>query len=397
MKIYVYENLTAMNFDPISPTRVTCDIRIGAGTFLDRIQSIFPDAELSLVVRDELKEVTAERHPECVVNPNKFEDGLWLLGNVIWEEIDIETLSLENTAFYTGENLVAANLSQEVGIEWIARGGPTQGDPQFENKAEVKSTYCQYLWDILDQLPQAILAESKLCENRVEPSKFPDAIFMNSNQVFVGDSTIQPTTLINAEKGPIIIDDGVLIHGQTYLEGPLYIGRDSMINPFTQIKNSAIGPVCKIGGEVDTVIIQGCTNKVHDGHLGDTFLGEWVNLGAGTQNSNLKNNYASVKVQINGESVDTKTLHIGCFIGDHVKTAIGTILNTGTVIGPGSMIATEGFPPKTIRPFTWYVNGKQQKVKLDKFFETAYHVKERRGQTLTKAEKTLLKKMQNKR
>ncbi|MBT3477981.1 MAG: hypothetical protein HOA15_04840 [Candidatus Marinimicrobia bacterium] len=397
MNIYVYEDQSALNFDPISLTRASFDIRIGAETFLERIQSIFPDEKISLFVRDELKDVTAERHPGLAVNPNSVEDGLWLLGNVIWDETAASLFQKEDIVFYSNQNIIGANLSKNDGNKWIKMGGPNKTEPPLENKIEFEAAHCQYLWNILGQISQTIFSESQQFQNKFNASKYPNAVFMNEEQVFVGDATIQPTTLINAENGPVIIDDGVLIYGQTYLEGPLYVGPGSVIKPFTQLKNSIIGPECKIGGEVDTVIIQGFTNKVHDGHLGDSFLGEWVNLGAGTQNSNLKNNYASVKVQVNDKSVDTKSLHIGCFMGDHVKTAIGTVINTGTLIGPGAMIATDGFPPKTIRPFTWYVNGKHRKVMLDKFIETAYHVKERRGQELTNGEKTLLKKMQNKR
>lgn len=261
----------------------------------------------------------------------------------------------------------------------------------------VSATYCQYIWHILDQMPQSISFEARNRGKPVTPSVFSNVSFINKGQVFVGDAVIQPTALINAEKGPVIIDDGATIHGQTYLEGPLYIGKDTMIKPLTQIKNSVIGPNCKIGGEVDTVMIQGYTNKVHDGHLGDAVLGEWVNLGAGTINSNLKNNYTEVSVQVNGKNVNTGSIHVGCFMGDHVKTAIGTVLNTGTLIGAGAMIATNGFPPKTIRPFTWYVNGRHRKVLLDKFLETAYHVKKRRGKSLSIAEKSLLKYLQNER
>ncbi|MBC8346827.1 MAG: hypothetical protein ISR82_03205 [Candidatus Marinimicrobia bacterium] len=395
MNIYIYENQSAIDFDPISNTRATCDIRIGAETFLERIQFMFPDASISLIVRDELAEVTKERHCDISINPESVEDGLWLLGNVIWEEGDLKQLANQECSFYSGDILVGAYLSKSNGTDWMEKGGPTHCDPPNQNKVDVKSVYCQYLWNILDQLPKTVLAEFNQKANRVDPKNFPEVSFMNPGNIFVGEATIQPRSLINAEKGPVIIDDGVLIHGQSYLEGPLYIGPESMIKPFTQIKNSAIGPMCKIGGEVDTVIIQGFTNKVHDGHLGDAFLGEWVNLGAGTINSNLKNNYSLVSVQINGKNVKTGSEHIGCFLGDHVKTAIGTTLNTGTVLGPGAMIATDGFPPKTIRPFTWYVNGKHRTVLLDKFLETAYQVKERRGQNLTKIEISMFKKIQN--
>ena len=397
MNIYVYENQSAMDFDPISLTRATFDIRIGSETFLERIQSIFPDAIISLFVRDALKEVTLERHSDCAVNPKSVEDGLWLLGNVIWDASALKLLEESNSLYYSGGISVSANLSKVIGNEWIAQGGPTIIEPSIENKVEIKVIHCQYLWDILSQVSQTIMFDSQQFQSKIDSSNYPNAVFINAEQVFIGNATIQPTALINAENGPVIIDDGVFIHGQTYLEGPLYIGPESMIKPFTQIKNSIIGSKCKIGGEVDTVIIQGFTNKVHEGFLGDSYLGEWVNLGAGTQNSNLKNNYMSVKVQVNNKSVDTKLLNIGCFMGDHVKTAIGTVINSGTLIGPGAMIATDGFPPKRIRPFTWYVNGQQRKVIFDKFIETADHVKKRRGQALTNTEKALLEKTQNKR
>lgn len=396
MQIYIYEDQNAMDLDPLASTRASFDIRIGAGTFFDQIQYQFPDAAISLFVRDELAKVTAERHPDCTVNPESVTDGLWLLGNVIWHQDISELIQNENAVYYLNHKIVGANLSAEAGNGWLKKGGPVHSNP-FGNKMSVSATYCQYLWHILDQMPQSILSEAKNRGKPVTPSAFSNVSFMNKGQVFVGDAVIQPTALINAEKGPVIIEDGATIHGQTYLEGPLYIGKDTMVKPLTQIKNSVIGPSCKIGGEVDTVMIQGYTNKVHDGHLGDAVLGEWVNLGAGTINSNLKNNYAEVSVQVNGKNVNTGSIHVGCFMGDHVKTAIGTVLNTGTLIGAGAMMATDGFPPKTIRPFTWYVNGRHRKVLLDKFLETAYHVKKRRGKSLSNAEKSLLKYLQNER
>ena len=253
------------------------------------------------------------------------------------------------------------------------------------------------MWDILSQIPDTLSCEFDRFKNNFKLSAYSGVEFINAQSIFIGDNVkIQPTVLINAENGPIIIDSDVTIYGQTYLEGPLYIGKSSLVKPLTQIKNSAFGPMCKLGGEIDTVIIQGYSNKVHEGHLGDSFLGEWVNLGSGTQNSNLKNNYSSVNLMLNNKTIETNKIHIGTFIGDYTKTAIGTKLDSGSVIGLGSMIATYGFPPKLINPFTWYVNGEKRKVILDKFLKTTYHSMIRRDKTLSNFEIDFLKKLYNK-
>jgi len=188
-----------------------------------------------------------------------------------------------------------------------------------------------------------------------------------------------------------MIANDTIVKPLSYLEGPLYLGEKCIIEPMTQIKGGcSIGPVCRLGGEVNSVIIQGWTNKVHDGHLGDAYLGQWVNLGAGTVNSNLKNNYSDIDVMVNGTKINTGSKHIGCFIGDYVKTAIGTRLNTGTVIGTGSNIAFKGFPPKTIQPFSWCVGEKIRRNKWEAFIETAKIVKNRRSLDLSPAEEKLL-------
>ena len=218
---------------------------------------------------------------------------------------------------------------------------------------------------------------------------------LNPKNIYIDNASIMPGALINAENGAVIIDIGVSIYGQTYIEGPAFIGANTIINPLTKIKKAIIGQKCKIGGELDSSIIQGYTNKAHDGHLGNSFLGEWVNLGAGTTNSNLKNNYSPVKVHINNELVDSKSLHVGCFVGDHVKTAIGTLINTGSVIGAASMIASYGFIPKTLPPFSWYINKKHQRIDIDKFILTAEIVKKRRNKNFSRIEKELYKKIAN--
>tara|TARA_B110000196_G_C21127010_1_gene656363 strand:- start:335 stop:1522 length:1188 start_codon:yes stop_codon:yes gene_type:complete len=394
MNIYVYEGDKTSNMSPLSNNRATFDIRIGSETFLDRIKILFPDHSISLFVRDELEAVTKEKHPDLQVNPQQIDDGLWLLGNVIWDKRDVKTFSGLETLFYNNNNLIGFSLSKTSGENWLNNKSLT---PKVEKKSELKSIYCPYLWDILSQIPDTLSCEFDRFKNNFKLSAYSGVEFINAQSIFIGDNVkIQPTVLINAENGPIIIDSDVTIYGQTYLEGPLYIGKSSLVKPLTQIKNSAFGPMCKLGGEIDTVIIQGYSNKVHEGHLGDSFLGEWVNLGSGTQNSNLKNNYSSVNLMLNNKTIETNKIHIGTFIGDYTKTAIGTKLDSGSVIGLGSMIATYGFPPKLINPFTWYVNGEKRKVILDKFLKTTYHSMIRRDKTLSNFEIDFLKKLYNK-
>ena len=394
MNIYVYEDDKTLDLSPLSSNRATFDIRIGSETFLDRIKTLFPNHSISLFVREELEAVTKEKHSELKVNPKEIDEGMWLVANVIWEKNDFMVLPDKETLFYNNNNLIGAFLSKDSSDDWIKNKRST---PKIEKKSELKSNYCPYLWDILSQIPKTLLYEFEEFKKGIQPSTFEGVEFLNSDNIFIGDNVkIQPSVLMNAENGPIIIEADTTIYGQTYLEGPLYIGKRSLVKPLTQIKNSAFGPMCKLGGEIDTVIIQGYSNKVHEGHLGDSFVGEWVNLGSGTQNSNLKNNYSFVEVELNNKKIETNKIHIGTFIGDYTKTAIGTKLNSGSVIGLGSMIATYGFPSKLIDPFTWYINGEKRKVILDKFFNTTYHCMNRRNKRLSESEIDLLKKLYNK-
>ena len=394
MKIYVFEDQQALNFAPISSTRAVFDIRIGSETFLDRICSLFPNESISLIVRDELADLVSEVHENHEVNPEYYEDGLWISGSVIWSEKSIKSLFQEDTVFRSKNKLVAANLSLNHAKNWIAKGGPLQSDFKETESQEIQILSCEYLWDIINQIPETINYDATRL-SPINPKDYEHINLLNPKNIYIDNASIMPGALINAENGAVIIDSGVSIYGQTYIEGPAFIGANTIINPLTKIKKAIIGQKCKIGGELDSSIIQGYTNKVHDGHLGNSFLGEWVNLGAGTTNSNLKNNYSPVKVHINDVLVDSKSLHVGCFVGDHVKTAIGTLINTGSVIGAASMIASYGFIPKTLPPFSWYINKKHQRIDIDKFILSAEIVKKRRNKNFSRIEKELYKKIAN--
>ncbi len=183
----------------------------------------------------------------------------------------------------------------------------------------------------------------------------PAAVLLHPECVYIGPgSEIQPGAVLDARGGPIFIGRDARVRAGAVLEGPVALLDGSIVKVHGKIYSSTtIGPSCKVGGEVEGTIFQGFANKQHDGFLGHSFIGEWCNLGAATNNSDLKNNYANVRVEIGGESVNTGHLFVGLTMGDHVNTGIGTCFNTGTVVGSCCNIYGSGLPPKSIPPFSW--------------------------------------------
>ena len=216
----------------------------------------------------------------------------------------------------------------------------------------------------------------------------PDVHHVGEHPVAVGaDVRIAPGVVLDTRDGPIRLGDGVVVQPFTRLVGPSYVGHDSTLlgGPFDAV---SIGPVCKVHGELEESVILGYSNKAHDGFIGHAYLGMWVNLGALTTNSDLKNNYGNVRIWTPDGERDTGSRKIGCFLGDHVKTAIGTMINTGTVIEAGSNIFG-GMPPKHVPPFSW--GGPDAVYEVDRFLETAAIVMDRRDVVLTDRQRALLR------
>ena len=220
----------------------------------------------------------------------------------------------------------------------------------------------QYTWDLVLANPEQITADFKTAGRKGIESKMeePVAIRGSKNDVYIGPKAkIHPMVVIDAENGPIYIDEGVEIHPFSRIEGPCYIGKNSILLGAKCREGNSIGPMCRIGGEVEESIIHGYSNKYHDGFLGHSYVGEWVNLGALTTNSDLKNDYSNVSVMLDGRrSIDTGSTKVGSLIGDHTKTSIGTLLNTGSYLGAMAIIMATGKPlPKHIPSFAWFIEG----------------------------------------
>ncbi len=198
------------------------------------------------------------------------------------------------------------------------------------------------------------------------------------------NTNIGAGAILSAKEGPIWLAEGSVIEPGAIIQGPAYIGPHSIVRAGARINGSvSLGPNCRVGGELSGVIMQGYSNKQHSGYLGGAVIGQWVNLGAATDNSDLKNNYRSVDVTLDGEKFDSGELHVGVFMGDFVRTAIQTRLNSGTVVGTCCNLFGNDFPQKAIPPFIWYGSEGYQEYRLDKAVETIRVVMDRRKKELS--------------
>ena len=259
---------------------------------------------------------------------------------------------------------------------------------------ESAALVADYPWDLVNRNGEEIRRDFGLLdEGTVRPALFPGAHFINESDVKVaGDVSISPGAVIDASGGPVNIGKGARIMANATLTGPVHVGTRSVIRAGASIcPGTSIGPVSKIGGEVAQSIVQGYSNKQHGGFLGHSYLGEWVNIGAGTNTSDMKNNYSTVRVPFPGRVVDSGEMFVGLLMGDHSKSGIGTIFNSGTSVGVCCNVFGAGYPPKGIPSFVWGCGSEFAEHKFESAVETARRVMERRGIELSEHCEDLLK------
>ncbi len=403
MEIIVFDDpILSNNFKPLTYTRTTFELPFGADTVLDRLLNTLTPDTTTLLVPNYLKEVVKERHPNLTVNPDSVnEDAIVVNGFFNTGSKDLlKKVSSQNKRFVIldGDFLAAARLSEpHLGkmVQAIKECKPylnalVDAVPTFE----ASNTICaKYPWHLLD-LIAAALKEQVEGRGGAEGA-LPSNIYVKGGREglrFGEGVTVEGFVTFDTSSGPIILDDGCIVESFTRISGPTYIGRGSLIKPSSIIEGSVIGEGCKIGGEVSNSIILNYTNKAHVGYIGHSIVGEWVNLGAGTCNSDLKNTYGSVKVNVGGVAVDTKRVKVGCFIGDGVKSSIGTQISTGKKIGVFSHIG--GFIDQDIPPFTFCPKGVDrgaEPMTLDEVLKVQRRMMSRRGKSPTEAYEKMVK------
>ena len=386
MNYIIFEDNKSELLSPFTDVHATFELITGAVSNIDRILSQIPnDSSIQLFVRDEIEDIICEKYPNMEVNPDIFKPGIYLNGNTIWYAEDINKLD-KNLSYSNSYGLVAFLYKDNVHKNDIIELFEKQR--AISSKLSVSSV--KYLWDIFDLLAETIKKDSLTLYNYKKGILHPSCVMINDDDIIINEgASISAATVLDASNGPIIIDKNSLIDIGSVIKGPAYIGKGSTINPASKILGSvSIGEYSKVGGEIKDSIIHSFSNKQHDGFLGNSYVGEWVNLGANTNTSNLKNNYSTIRVQLNDKDiVNTNKMFIGSIIGDFSCTGISTKLNSGTYIGTGANIFGDGFQNKYIKSFSW---GENDKVGLNRFIKRCEIVMKRRQKSLSEPLKNRL-------
>lgn len=403
--ICIFEDNTYPNLYPLTYSKPAYDLLVGTNTIYNNTVRYFGHSNISLLCRPSLKNHVKRLHPKTIINAlNKGSDCLFINGRVLITPHLLEEFSRMDTTsnyLFTHQGTVLAAFIKRDKLSYI---DPFLSDPPSNTALisqlrpiciarEIEVAYViNYSWDILTLNELVFKKDFKFLNKPgiIKGDLKPFSQLYNENNIFIDkNSVVEDFVVINAEHGPVYIEEDVIIEAHSRLEGPLYIGKGSRILG-GKISASSIGPMCKIAGEVHGSIFQGYTNKAHAGYIGNSIIGQWVNLGALTTTSNLKTNYSPITMQLEGRSICTDLLFIGSIIGDHVKTSIGTMLNTGSIIGFGSTLLDTGFHDKYIPPFSWGTPKQYTKIHLDKFITTVMSVMKRRQLELTQTEKELI-------
>ncbi|MCF7826704.1 MAG: hypothetical protein K9N29_08630 [Candidatus Marinimicrobia bacterium] len=386
------ENLSP--FGPITLLRSVAEMRYGIYSNLERAQRIFPEDSVQLWVRPALAKDHAQKYPAIKINQDAERDSIFLNAAApAWMYASALNIlkDTKRAAVVQDGQIVAVRLGSELKFSADFHQTLTK-IPTAECDPEICSGVPNWIWDYLNFISPAIEFDLELwkADNNILTKLPHDISTLTERNIFIHNTAqIGKFVHLDASNGPIVIDQDCNISPFCSIVGPIYIGKRSSLKPSTSIRHSVVGRICNLGGEIKGCIIHPYSNKSHEGFLGDSILGSWINLGAGTTTSNMKNNYQKIRVSWDGNNYESGRQFLGSIIGDHTKTAIGVRLNTGTLIGAFCNVFQADFPPRAIPSFSWG-NGTHE---LDKAIQTAQLMMQRRSLILSETQTNLIQNL----
>jgi UDP-N-acetylglucosamine diphosphorylase/glucosamine-1-phosphate N-acetyltransferase len=377
MKILLHDNQLHLRFAPLTLTRPVGNLRMGILTNDERWQKLIPGVEVFFATEEYLtaKFKTAE-NVDLIVNAAVIPS----------EELVLETLNLkEGDLLFQGNN-------------WLVKNGI-----DASNKIEFKGNLVilENRWDIYQHNGLVLKSDFDLITKGrfSQPLSTTNTVLGDKNQIFLEEGAQVEASILNVKEGPIYLGKNAEIMEGSVVRGALALCESAGLKISTKVYGpTTLGPHCKVGGEVNNVVFQAYSNKGHDGFLGNSVIGEWCNLGADTNSSNLKNNYSKVSAySYETEKIEpTDVQFMGVIMGDHSKSGINTMFNTATVVGVSANIYGADFPEKVIDSFVWGGASGFVPFKLDKAIEVAKAMMSRRRVEFTAGDLQIFTHLSNK-
>lgn len=386
MHVVIFEGSRWDTFAPLSLSRPTFMLPCGMGRLIDQQIALLNPSRLTLWVRPEMVELL-RRHvlpkltvPTEINVPLDAEPALLTSGRTLhfaqFEMPDSPSVALgeDGVVQYAFVRDLAGLSPADVfqrSDRWKSVLALPQDTPQ--------GRYVNRLWDLIAWNEEALIADFVRWKGGAAPPPGAWHVVHEPDVKVMPGVKLAPGAVLDASRGPIVLDSGASIGANAVIEGPCYIGPYSTISPLAHIRHgTTIGRVCKIGGEVSASVINSFSNSPHTGFIGDSFVGSWVNIGAGSTTSNLKNTYGNVRVQIGSRTFDSGRRRLGAMIGDHSKLAVGTRLNTGSYVGYCCQLSGSELTPKFVPSFSFWTDDGLKPYALDRAKIVAQRMMDRR-------------------
>lgn len=403
MRICLFEDARVADLAPLTLTRPAFDLLCGLTPLHEKHRMYFAADTVGYLVRPYLADLTRERNPHAPVNDNMWlRAGSTVLVNARW----VPPTRTPGTPAPTTRELFAKGpflglCDGEVAFaavtpELVEGLTPANLDERLDDglsglpRVEVGGFVARRLWDLVDRNGKQITADFPAAVDPDLTGFHPPTLHLvgSASDLFVHPTAkLDPLVVADTTGGPVVVGAGAVIHAFTKLEGPCFVGPGTHVSGAKIKAGTSLGPQCRIGGEVEAAIVQGYSNKAHDGFLGNSFIGEWVNLGAGTHTGNLRTDYAPVTIHADGRRIPTGKMKLGSFIGDHSKSGLSVLLNCGTVVGAfASLLPTGELMPRDVPSFCRADRAgvSTDEANMEPLLRTADAMMKRRGQHLTK-------------
>lgn len=390
-RLYLYDDAKAREFAPFALTRPVSELRAGAELIRLRWEGAAGAKAFGFIGASHLAEFEEFDSPPAVNGDTTIPAGSVIVNSRFVVALD-SRIDDTSQAFIADGSVCAIRVRKSTDIAALVQGSQDLAAlvPSGVVPTEIGGRWLREVWDLVGDLQVQLCEDIPLIGSRLLGAAIENATIIGKHRIYMETGArIEPFVVLDASGGPILIRRGATIGSFTRIFGPCYIGEYTHVAG-DSIRGCSIGDVCKVHGEISSTVMLGHSNKGHTGFVGNSYLGRWVNLGAGTTTSNLKNTYGTVAIWTPGGVRNTGLQFIGSLVGDHAKLGIGTMLTTGCVVGAGANVFGAGVTPKVVPPFAWGAGEPWERNEFSRFCEVAVRMMDRRHVLLSEKARSQL-------